>query len=116
MRKREWLRLQAAVGMGAVAWWVQRSAPPWTLLMAVAVVGLGYGALQNLTLVVAFQAAGRDRVDAASAAWNVGFDAGTGLGSLVTGYLAAGFSFPAAYLVLAAVCVVATTAVRWVAK
>jgi predicted MFS family arabinose efflux permease len=77
------------------------------LLLAVTVVGLGYGALQNLTLLVAFQAVSRDRVNQASAAWNMGFDAGTGLGALVTGYLATAFSFPAAYLVLAAVCVAA---------
>ncbi len=81
------------------------------LLLAVTVVGVGYGALQNLTLVVAFQAVPRDRVNQASAAWNMGFDAGTGLGALVTGYLAAGFSFPTAFVVLAAVCLLAVVAV-----
>jgi predicted MFS family arabinose efflux permease len=86
---------------------VHRTPPAWVLLLAVTVVGLGYGALQNLTLLVAFQAVSRDRVNQASAAWNMGFDAGTGLGALVTGYLATAFSFPAAYLVLAAVCVAA---------
>jgi predicted MFS family arabinose efflux permease len=86
--------------------------PVGVLLLAVGAVGLGYGALQNLTLVVAFQAVSRDRVNRASAAWNMGFDAGTGLGALLTGYLAAGVSFPAAFVVLAAICAVATVAVR----
>jgi MFS family permease len=101
------LLLLTGLGMAGVAWWVHRTPPAWVLLLAVTVVGLGYGALQNLTLLVAFQAVSRDRVNQASAAWNMGFDAGTGLGALVTGYLATAFSFPAAYLVLAAVCVAA---------
>jgi len=101
------LLLLTGLGMAGVAWWVYRAPPVWALLLAVTVVGLGYGALQNLTLLVAFQAVSRDRVNQASAAWNMGFDAGTGLGALVTGYLATAFSFPAAYLVLAAVCVAA---------
>ena len=88
------------------------SPPAWLLLVTVAVIGFGYGALQNLTLVVAFQAVPREQVNQASAAWNIGFDAGTGLGALVTGYLAAGFSFPAAFSVLAAVCAIALVAVR----
>lgn len=39
----------------------------------------------------------------ASAAWNIGFDAGTGLGSVLVGAIAAGLSFPAALLVAAAI-------------
>lgn len=110
------LLLLTGTGMATVAWWVLRTPPAWVLLVAVTVVGLGYGALQNLTLVVAFQAVDRDRVDQASAAWNMGFDAGTGLGSLVTGYLAAGFSFPSAFGVLAAVCAAATLVTRRVGQ
>jgi len=101
------LLLLTGLGMAGVAWWLHRTPPAWALLLAVTMVGLGYGALQNLTLLVAFQAVSRDRVDQASAAWNMGFDAGTGLGALVTGYLATAFSFPAAYLVLAAACLAA---------
>ncbi|HVH24117.1 MAG TPA: MFS transporter [Pseudonocardia sp.] len=106
------LLLLTSAGMAALAWWVHASPPAWLLLVIVAVIGFGYGALQNLTLVVAFQAVPRERVNQASAAWNIGFDAGTGLGALVTGYLAAGFSFPVAFGVLAAVCATALVAVR----
>jgi MFS family permease len=101
------LLLLTAAGLAAIAWWIGHAPPIWVLLIAVIVVGIGYGALQNLTLMVAFQAVSRERVNQASAAWNMGFDAGTGLGALVTGYLATAFSFPAAYLVLAAACVAA---------
>lgn len=109
------LLLLTAAGMAAVAWWVHRAGPSWALLLAVALIGIGYGALQNLTLVVSFQAVRPERVNQASAAWNMGFDAGTGFGSLLTGYLAAGFSFPAAFLTLGAVCVAAVATVRGIA-
>ncbi len=105
------LLVLTAVGMATVGWWVYRSPSTAVLLVAVAVIGVGYGALQNLTLVVAFQAVPREQLNQASAAWNMGFDAGTGLGALVTGYLAAGFAFPTAFAVLAAVCLLAVGAV-----
>ncbi|MEI3842943.1 MULTISPECIES: MFS transporter [Microbacterium] len=72
------------------------------LAAGMALVGIGYGALQNLTMGAAFAAvAPRDQV-VASAAWNIGFDAGTGLGAVVVGALAAAFAFPAALLAAAA--------------
>lgn len=68
------------------------------------VVGVAYGSLQNLTLVAAFAAVpDRDR-SVASAVWNIGFDAGTGLGSLVVGFVAAGTSFAVGLLTTAALC------------
>ena len=39
---------------------------------------------------------------AASAVWNIGFDAGTAAGSVLVGALAAGVGFPAALLVAGA--------------
>jgi predicted MFS family arabinose efflux permease len=67
-----------------------------------AVVGLCYGGLQNLTLVVAFEAVTPRQTRVASAVWNVGFDAGTGLGAVAVGLIAAGASFSLALLVTAA--------------
>jgi predicted MFS family arabinose efflux permease len=63
------------------------------------VVGLGYGAMQNLTLVISFAAVSRRHHNLASAVWNVGFDAGTALGSVAVGAITAGTSFAAAFLV-----------------
>jgi predicted MFS family arabinose efflux permease len=80
------------------------AATPVVLLMAAMVVlGLAYGALQNLTLVLAFAAVSRRHHHTASAVWNVGFDAGTALGSVAVGVLAQRSSFTTAFLVVAAV-------------
>jgi predicted MFS family arabinose efflux permease len=51
--------------------------------------GVGYGAVQNLTVVIAFARAGPRRVAGASAVWNASYDAGTALGAVVVGAVAA---------------------------
>lgn len=51
--------------------------------------GAGYGAVQNLTLVQAFASAGPRHTTTASAFWNAAFDAGTGIGAIAVGALAA---------------------------
>jgi MFS family permease len=71
------------------------------LLVAMVTLGLAYGALQNLTLVLAFGAVSRQHHHTASAVWNVGFDAGTALGSVAVGVLAQRSSFATAFLVVA---------------
>lgn len=75
------------------------------VVLGAALLGTAYGALQNLTLVQAFAATGEHARGAVSVAWNVGFDAGTGLGSLAVGALATSFSFPTAFAVMTAACV-----------
>lgn len=71
------------------------------LLLGVLCVGTSYGALQNLTLLLAFASVSRRDYGTASAVWNIGFDAGTGLGSVLVGAIAAGASFTQALLVAA---------------
>lgn len=73
------------------------------LLVGVLCVGLAYGGLQNLTLVLALSSVSRRDYGTASAVWNVGFDAGTGLGSVLVGSIAAGASFAEALLVAGAI-------------
>ncbi|MFF0817679.1 MFS transporter [Rhodococcus sp. NPDC003318] len=59
------------------------------LLMAGAVLfGAGFGAVQNEALVTLLRSAGPARLGAASAAWNVSYDAGTGVGALTLGVVA----------------------------
>lgn len=70
---------------------------------AMALTGLAYGGLQNLTLLLSLNAVPRDQYDTASAVWNMGFDAGTGAGSILIGSLAAGLTFPPALLVAAGI-------------
>ncbi|MFE6668106.1 MFS transporter [Streptomyces sp. NPDC057697] len=98
------LVIVTAAGLVSTAWAV--SSPEATgvapLLAGMALVGISYGGLQNLTLVDAFAAVDRRSGGVASAVWNIGFDAGTGVGALLVGYLATGASFSLALMVTAA--------------
>ena len=58
------------------------------LFCAAVLFGLGFGAVQNESLVMAFQAAGPRQLGSASAIWNIGYDAGTGIGALALGFVA----------------------------
>ena len=81
------------------------------LIAAAAVLGLCYGALQNLTLIVAFAAVGRQQLPAASAVWNIGFDTGTASGAVLAGVLATAYSFPVALATMAAFCLLTAAVV-----
>jgi MFS family permease len=99
------LLVLCVAGLVLCAWSLAESGPgPGVLVAGMTVVGIAYGSLQNLTLVTAFAAVpDRDR-SVASAVWNIGFDTGTGLGSLVVGFIAAGTSFSVGLLTTAALC------------
>ncbi|GAB3028401.1 MFS transporter [Nocardioides flavus (ex Wang et al. 2016)] len=88
-------------GMALVAWSVADTdgLRVGSFLAAMLLVGLCYGSLQNLTLVVAFASVSRRHHNRASAVWNVGFDAGTALGSVAVGVIAEASSFATAFLV-----------------
>ena len=90
----------ASVGMvlTALGLWV---GPAWVLIGA-AVFGAGFGATQNLTLLAAFARAGEGGTTTASAMWNISFDAGTAIGALALGFLAAGIGLDWTYVVVAA--------------
>ena len=105
------LLLVTAAGTSACAWGVREDAPGW-LLTGALLCGAGYGALQNLTLVSAFQRAGPGRVDETSTLWNVGFDGGTALGAVLVGVVASASGFPIAFAVAGAGCVLALAAAR----
>lgn len=67
-------------------------------VLVVAVFGLGFGVVQNDSLVAMFA---NSPAGPASVAWNVAFDAGTGLGATVVGAVVAGTSYPVAFALLA---------------
>ncbi|KQS66416.1 MFS transporter [Modestobacter sp. Leaf380] len=71
------------------------------VLVGSAVLGLSYGGVQNTSLVVAMARAGDAGTTTASSVWNASFDAGTGLGALAVGVLAAALGLDLAYAVLA---------------
>ncbi|GAB6939482.1 MFS transporter [Isoptericola variabilis] len=101
-----------AAGLAVCAGAIADGGPrPVLLVLGMTMVGVSYGSLQNLTLVAAFAAVPARQHSTASAVWNIGFDAGTGLGSLVVGFIAAGTSFSVGLLTTAVVCVVAAAAV-----
>ncbi|WP_238580784.1 MFS transporter [Streptomonospora alba] len=94
---------------------------PGTLGAVAAVVGAGlfgagFGAVQNDTIVIMFRRAGARSYGTASAVWNIGYDAGTGLGSLILGVAiqAAGYgvAFAAMGAALAACLPAAVTLAR----
>lgn len=96
------LVLLTVAGSGLVAWsLVTTDAATAWFVVAMAVLGLAYGALQNLTLVVAFASVSRHHHNLASAVWNVGFDLGTAAGSVLVGAIAVQASFDRAFWVVA---------------
>ena len=105
------LLVVTAAGTTACAWGAGDGATGW-LLAGALLCGTGYGALQNLTLVSAFQRAGPGRVDETSTVWNVGFDGGTALGAVMVGVVASVWGFPVAFACAGAGCVLALVAAR----
>jgi MFS family permease len=92
----------AALGMAGIAVLLSVSANPWWFIAPTVVFGLGFGAVQNEALVASFERMPRSRLGTASASWNISFDAGTGLGSVVMGGFA-GFGYVVLFTVAAGV-------------
>lgn len=92
--------VSAAVGLLVTAAGLD-AGDAWVVVGA-GVFGAGYGAVQNLTLVAAFARAGEGGTTTVSALWNASFDAGTAVGALVLGLLAAGIGLDRTYVVVAA--------------
>jgi predicted MFS family arabinose efflux permease len=85
----------------------------WLFLVAMAVLGMSYGALQNLTLVAAFGNVSPRHHNLASAVWNVGFDAGTAIGSVAVGVIAQATSFTAAFWAVSGLAVSVLPVALW---
>lgn len=103
------------VGMALVSWSVASSdsVRVGSFMVAMLLVGLSYGGLQNLTLLISFTAVSRRHHNLASAVWNVGFDAGTALGSVAVGVIAELTSFATAFLVAGALAVATLPLALW---
>lgn len=100
----------AVVGMVLLGFGLTTEATAATvlILVGVTVFALGYGAVQNVTLLVAFNKTPGDRQATASAVWNGAYDAGTAVGALLIGMVAAaGAGYGWTYLGAAAVMLVA---------
>ena len=101
------LLVVGAIGLAICAWGAQRGGDLGLLVLGAAFAGVAYGALQNLTLVVAFRQVDAAHIPVASAGWNIGFDGGTAAGAVVVGAIAAASGFPTGLLFLAAACLAA---------
>jgi predicted MFS family arabinose efflux permease len=86
-----------ALGAGAVG-----AGAGVLVVLGAAAVGFGFGLVQNDALTVLFAAFGSGGYGAASAIWNIAFDAGTGVGALGIGAVAEPFGYPTAFGVAAA--------------
>ncbi|MDN5929731.1 MAG: MFS transporter [Pseudonocardia sp.] len=95
----------AAVGMGVEV--LALGAPGPLLVLGAAAVGVGFGLVQNDALTAMFAASGPAGYGSASAAWNIAYDAGTGIGAVGLGAVADPFGFRAAFGLSAVVLLVA---------
>lgn len=96
--------LAAVLGAGAVAGAVavtSAGGPGAAVLLVVGVLALGggFGVAQNDALVLLFARAGAGRRGTASAAFNIAYDAGTGVGAAVLGVAVGVAGYPAAFTV-----------------
>lgn len=105
----------AVIGLVLIATSLGPVFEPVPLQIGAALFGLGFGICQNDSLVAIFAIAGRRRLAAASAAWNISYDAGTGLGSFVLGAVATalGYVWVFAVAAVAVVLVVPFTLRAW---
>lgn len=104
------LLLLGGVGLASCVW-AMAGGGGGALVVGMALTGIAYGSLQNVTLVESFAAVGPRHRDTASAVWNIGFDTGTGIGSLLVGFIAAQTSFGVGLGITAALCVVVAAVV-----
>ena len=95
-----------ALGDGALG------GPAPLVVVGAALVGTGFGLVQNDALTALFAAGGPERYGAASAAWNIAYDAGTGAGAVGLGAVADPLGFRAAFGLAALLLVVAAPVVR----
>ena len=71
------------------------------VLAGAAGLGIAYGAVQNLTLVIALARAADDQTTTVSAVWNASYDSGTAIGAFLVGAVAAEVGLPLSYVFVA---------------
>jgi len=72
------------------------------IMIGMVLFGIGFGITQNATLTLMFDRVSPSGYDAVSAVWNVGYDAGLGIGAVAFGILSSRTGYPAAFALLAA--------------
>ena len=100
-----------ALGAGVVAWGLTGPGTA-AVLVGAGLVGIGFGAVQNDTLVTLFARAGAARSGAASSVWNTAYDSGTGLGATALAAVLGAAGAPWSFGVAALACVAVGLGVR----
>ena len=92
-----------AVGMALVALGLATAGAGGTAAVLAGSLGMGvaYGAVQNLTLVIALARASEGQTSTVSAVWNACYDTGTAVGAVLVGAVAAEVGLPASYVLVA---------------
>ncbi|MER7179418.1 MFS transporter [Streptomyces hyaluromycini] len=85
---------------------------PLVVIAGAALFGAGFGVIQNATLVVMLRASQHAGVEIGSVAWNLAFDAGTGVGAVAGGLVLGAAGHASLFLGTAALLAVSATAVR----
>lgn len=98
--------LAAALGMVVLPW------GGTFLVGGAALFGVGFGLLQNTTLVLMMGRVSESEYGLGSTLWNVAFDAGTGLGAFLFGFVIAAVGFSWAFLLCAGLVASALILVR----
>lgn len=103
----------AGLGMGLIAASITGFGGDVALIAGAIVFGGGFGAVQNEALLTLLASAGPDRVGAASAAWNIAYDGGTGIGALALGMVAGLAGYPAVFTLAAVTALAVVPAALW---
>jgi predicted MFS family arabinose efflux permease len=82
------------------------------LVGGAALFGIGFGLLQNVTLVLMMRRVSESEYGLGSTLWNVAFDAGTGLGAFLFGFFIAAFGYSWAFYLCAGLVASALALVR----
>jgi predicted MFS family arabinose efflux permease len=77
----------------------------YALLGGALLFGAGFGMLQNSTLLLTMQRVPKGEYSLGSTLWNVAFDAGTGAGAFVFGFVVGAAGFALAFYLCAALLV-----------
>jgi predicted MFS family arabinose efflux permease len=101
-----------AAGVALLAW----TGTPAAVVAGCAVFGLGFGVAQHASLIVMLDLAGPSDYDRASAAWNLAYDGGIGVGAVGFGVLAGALGYPAGFALTGAVLLLALAPLRSIAK
>ncbi|MFG3026476.1 MFS transporter [Streptomyces sp. NPDC048254] len=85
---------------------------PAVVIAGASLFGAGFGVIQNATLVVMLRASQHAGVELGSVAWNLAFDAGTGVGAVAGGLVLSATGHAPLFLGTAVLLAVSITAVR----